>query len=1255
MNARANAASPRGASHTHPGDDARPNRDGNGVQTRSRRLGVVRAHLSLLAVLPLCACGPVDDRTSAIDLGTQRATLLSPAEAEGRFSPIGSATAPPDEESSYYRNYHEHEVDGAREIYISGKVLTFDRADANNLLVRLQGTVGDVADCESDCAPVPIRRVDISAERLTIRTRVHVPGAEVHVRAQELRFEDEGDERGAIDTTPVAITRRAGPASEDGPASDGRDGEDGGDIHVFAQAFHSDATSSDRFVARGADGQPAGLGRRGVRGKSGTRLVYSNPKEIACGRKYGVAKWTGHRFVAAEVTMAELERSGIAIAESGAQEAPFEPTSGSDAKPGGKPGEGGNGGRVITNLSGLSPYARLQAGRAGRTASDTLGGRAGTPVNALEPQVLACQSQFIRDRCIPTAADRCRRNSVISQGRFERRLVVDDIQRHETFAGTRATAPSADRPRGDDGQVFSTTMGPFEWLDPRVVERVVTYADDAFLNGHRTLARTVLEEQLGALEAYALDSSWDDTADERREAFATQEVRIGSLLDRLEAHEDYFGNPLGWTPALSLEANRALFDQEVQWSVRMLYAAEWIERENASLSSKLDAIRAARGILGEQLRENEERYDDALARVPDLSVQAQDIDVQLQSLQADLMAVEAALTQRAQENVEDRHRLPWWRKGLTILAAVAKVIPVGQPVLGGMGATLALINGFDANKPLDTIIGAADVVSAFSNSDVGKKAADAKAKVDKVKDAKERGDKTALKSENKELRKFAKDLAAELKKHKDMFKQAEAPKSEVADQLKKLKKESPEFQRLATQVETLIASRAKFAKDLTDVLETLAQSLARMDEAYSELASFMPEVAQAADVVLDEHASVSIQAMRDRAQKRLIKYQYWLARAYEYRTLRPYSGDLTLEKLLGEVRTLVLSADSEFSVDAADGLATIFEEELANVVDEIVSDYVDHAVEHTVPVTYSLSSDQLSELNAGRRLAVNFWEEGLFRPDHEDVRLVGLEVADMDVTETGSSDAFAYMDLDLDHAGISRVWRDGEVFAFQHYNKKSRQPMRWSTRLQNGRLESHKPSAASQSLIRSLSGIDGESIMLFSRPSAWSDILMKKTVVLSDGDTDFDISRLDLRVIYDYVPSSRYVAWPGYRDGQDEQLGELYESLLGRAPEGDELSGGRFLLDVGYQTQPLTEALKVQHHQELLENQAMGLYRDTLGREGEDHEIAWASRRLDEGHGAEEVSRYIQLITETIESIYGRSPSFEKLVTSSSLLDDGWL
>src|SRR5262249_36987270 len=95
-------------------------------------------------------------------------------------------------------------------------------------------------------------------------------------------------------------------------------------------------------------------------------------------------------------------------------------------------------------------------------------------------------------------------------------------------------------------------------------------------------------------------------------------------------------------------------------------------------------------------------FNEAQAVIPHLKSEAQSITFQIGTLRGQIAAKLDELERRARENVEERHKLPLWKKGLGVLSVVADLVPVGQPTVGRIGAGLSLLSQINPDKPLES-------------------------------------------------------------------------------------------------------------------------------------------------------------------------------------------------------------------------------------------------------------------------------------------------------------------------------------------------------------------------------------------------------------------------------------------------------------------------------------------------------------------------------------------------------------------------
>src|SRR5262249_50621545 len=152
-----------------------------------------------------------------------------------------------------------------------------------------------------------------------------------------------------------------------------------------------------------------------------------------------------------------------------------------------------------------------------------------------------------------------------------------------------------EKTQGENG-VFRLQSGG--WLHPLAVAAVLKRARDLYLNEH------VLEAQLLlSLYADALEHVNNDVP-----MFASllnqQRLEIAVLLQRISANLDYFGNPPGWVPSLSLEVGISAFRNDIKTAIPILYTRYWIAKHTKTTEDLITGMNETLSNLKKVVREN---------------------------------------------------------------------------------------------------------------------------------------------------------------------------------------------------------------------------------------------------------------------------------------------------------------------------------------------------------------------------------------------------------------------------------------------------------------------------------------------------------------------------------------------------------------------------------------------------------------------------------------------------------------------------
>ena len=144
---------------------------------------------------------------------------------------------------------------------------------------------------------------------------------------------------------------------------------------------------------------------------------------------------------------------------------------------------------------------------------------------------------------------------------------------------------------------------------------------------------------------------------------------------------------------------------------------------------------------------------------------------------------------------------------------------------------------------------------------------------------------------------------------------------------------------------------------------------------------------------LDQRAIMYLKGMEHRAKERLLKYHYYMAKAYEYRMLKPYPGDLNLNSLFATFLTILQTGSNyELRPEDFNAIKALYEEQISSIAEGIFDEYDANRPELSAPVWFTLSSNELQRLNAGEAVTINLQKMGIFPSDEENIRIVDFKV-----------------------------------------------------------------------------------------------------------------------------------------------------------------------------------------------------------------------------------------------------------------------
>jgi hypothetical protein len=977
---------------------------------------------------------------------------------------------------------------------------------------------------------------------VVISDQLHLPQTDVVIYAKDLYFL--GNDAQII-TTPLPFTNRAGPnatpqvvypenypdenkrglrnPSSGSAAGHGAGGLKAGNIELHIKEFYSlndlqEDIIATRFVLRGGKGQDPGNGTNGI------SSPYRLSRYSSCAtRRHPL----GLPFCTTEITWCTYNNSlsGYYIIYAYCNNGPGTneymqglntvamPVDGTHAKPSGQPGKGGEGG-LLTMPSGfnLSAYDEFGFGTPGTKGPTYSGGGASVPSKAVRIQH---NTPFIPFVPCGWAI----------------------LQKRATSGGNSAASPGPP-PHGSNespgGPAYEDA--PYAWLHPLLAGWALNAIKDDYLSNRIIEAEMRMKEYIMAINLYVDDAaSWTALSEDDQYALMQIYDEMQILLFRIENNLDYFGNPAGWVPMLSFEAYLNNFDNEIDRAINMLYLAYWIKTKAQNDNQQVKALAAARDALREELDSAKTQFDEEEGKLADLRTEAENLRAKIYQKRLEIKQKETDLEQQA----IDEARGPLWvlfaRSGLKGAAMAFSIFPAWQPELGRIGEGIRVISNIDPEKPWDTIIGETDVAKKFLDSQF-------EAATKAQKEANSKVDKNSVEAKKVEylgnLRDASEGLTASLKDMRDFFASIEASQEEVDAELEKLKSASDDFQQLVKDVRDLIVENAKVARKILNTMQTIGSLSNLITKNILEIDALNRSVS-AGEAVMNQNAMLYLENMERRTHDRLLKYHYYLAKAYEYRLLSFYPQQLDLQPLMEKFREIAVlnlaKPDDKHTIsfEQFDSFKGIYQDILGTVAQEIIDGYSEYQLNRELQsdIYFQLAPEALEILNNEEKIVLNLVNEGIFPQARENLRIYDLGVYSIEtVPVNGSYDPQATVQLYLEHSGLSEIKLDGRIYQFKHYGQSSSNspnsdsqgashPIFWEADYQPAIdiLTNTKVSPYTTSLLTTVLGGVPNDIELFSRPSTWADLTISKTVT-NNGVVDIHITENHwFKLTYDYT------------------------------------------------------------------------------------------------------------------------------------------
>lgn len=581
---------------------------------------------------------------------------------------------------------------------------------------------------------------------------------------------------------------------------------------------------------------------------------------------------------------------------------------------------------------------------------------------------------------------------------------------------------------GPDGQALGIrSTAPNAWLHPYLLRPILYYAKDLYIEGETQEVSRILDDYLHAANARGAAYAGDEHLDAEM-MFVSREME--AISARLAANLDYFGNPVGWAPAFDFTVNWAFYENEIAQSLPILNDTYWLLglAENGKLEA--DKIDLAREKVRADISRQRETYNEARKGSEETDFQKLQVEITLERISEELERLDAILQHQAAQRVADRNKTPKWKKVASVVATVAKVIPIPEVQIAGMAIDLLVnTNWKDPLSVIDSVGGIYGTVDTVMNSGFGGLSREYGDLIDRIVSSPiENFD--DIQTKIADISELWGKVQTTIPPVRQALKSQSAPASEVERELMHLRASNPEFGRLVEEIQKFNIQK----EVMNQKIVVLQQAIASASTGIQDGLRLAGQLAVDAQDLYDSYphaATIALKSMASRANHRLLYLQYLLRKSYEYRFLEPYPGAFRLQNVAERLRVIAEQATEEAD-RTLEALQVPYRNDLLEVRARIYTLLQSPAQRIRIaPWTRVLTESETDELTSRGKVLLDL--SSLLSSNLENLRIVDLRIDGAVVPRPGGgTPGPAPLRVKLTHRGESLLERGSKIFGFSH-------------------------------------------------------------------------------------------------------------------------------------------------------------------------------------------------------------------------------
>jgi hypothetical protein len=527
--------------------------------------------------------------------------------------------------------------------------------------------------------------------------------------------------------------------------------------------------------------------------------------------------------------------------------------------------------------------------------------------------------------------------------------------------------------------------------------------------GFMTKAQEVLQSLLLNLES-------PDVITEPADSYVAIKQRVNSLLARISENLDYHGNPAGFVPTLSLAGAINLLQAELTTSGRILSVAERVRMDAEAGEANIDHLRTIRDAARADVIGMSDELDMLAQSVPQLTAEAASVAQDEENLLLNCRQREDQLRRDADRlaNPEPSFLI----KAVKTIGTLAKVCPVGQPMLGAVGGVIDFANTLDQRTPWDSITQVPSLAQGFSRQNVATSMQSFRQTVTDIGNLGHRDRFFPT------LSTAADQIGRSMAAFKQMQDASRAPADKVDQIFQNLKASDGPYRDLLQSASTLTARKRLLSEKIDGSIQEMGEVTSKVATLTNNIDALNSQLTSTQDRV--DHPAV--QATKDigrQIRERLDFYHYILMKSFEYFTATPYRGNRRASGTADGLAQLLTSNNRDPQL-TAQAFETVYTNEVRGAGRQIVNMLDAQGQRNKKSIDVALNASELATLNSSliatnsADLFIKLEDRSAIPVTDLEARLLNVEVVECDcvIPSAQVSNATLHIEFSVPQTGV---------------------------------------------------------------------------------------------------------------------------------------------------------------------------------------------------------------------------------------------